>query len=248
MDPESGPLDSAEPSPYLSTPTEPESREEGYELEGCENLNHANTLQTQESLEMALFGALSKPATAVRKDTTSSQKDAKKKSRKQVKDVDEDDDDDSEAFLGTAPKPKTKSSVPKKKAETNGKRPLHLKESGATREIVVINLSKGSVTTRTINTPPKAKVQTGNNGKAKAQKSTSKPKPVLDPSPPKKATAALSGATSTAAPPTGNGSSFPRKMSLLHSDQIVAAAMSRYKNRKRPAVLFRATLPSVPSF
>ncbi|KAG0049766.1 Nucleosomal histone H3-Lys79 methylase [Gryganskiella cystojenkinii] len=220
-DPESGlGLNSVGPSPYSSTPSELDSvADSPNPLDKKQNLKESG----QGNLVLELFGALSKPKT-VAIDTRGLQ-DEKKRLKKPV------ELDDDEAFLGTVPpQPNTisKPASKKKPGLTNGKRVSP--NDTLSREIVVINPTKGSVSTRTIDVPSKPKVAQSN-GKASGAKSgsasASPSKPTTSSLSKKLATATDSGATSTS---TSNGSAIPRRMSLLHSDQIVAAAMGRYKN------------------
>jgi hypothetical protein len=99
----------------------------------------------------------------------------------------------------------------------NGKR-SSLDNVRTSREIVTINTQKGTVTSKTVKIfqkPPKP-----SNGAAiqRPSKSTSSVN-ISKESSQKHSSSSAAGAAS-------------RRMSILHSDQIVAAAMGRYKNRK----------------
>ncbi|KAG0247149.1 Nucleosomal histone H3-Lys79 methylase, partial [Mortierella polycephala] len=127
---------------------------------------------------------------------------------------------DSDGEYGSLGSSLTKERRPSQsKSKSSSKRPVHsgkqprrqsIKDTNRTREIVTINTEKGTVTSATVEgSPTPTKSSQGN----RSLSISDIPKD--------------SSQKSSTTISTGTG---PRRMSILHSDQIVAAAMSRYKN------------------
>ncbi|KAF9304766.1 Nucleosomal histone H3-Lys79 methylase [Mortierella antarctica] len=162
---------------------------------------------------MELFGAIAKPP---KKEVPQKKPKALKTSK--VSKMPASSDDQEYGTLGSKKEPKS--------TKSNGqrvKRPLNKKAKEAkerTREIVVITTGSGikaTATTRHVPyiTKPKSSVSVSSTKFQKSPTESSATTP----------TSAHGGSTSTT-PSTGG----PRRLSILHSDQIVASAMNRYKN------------------
>ncbi|KAF9979427.1 Nucleosomal histone H3-Lys79 methylase [Modicella reniformis] len=193
-------------------------------------------LVSQHSLEMELFGVTSEDAPRVDEINKKKKKNgtvSKHKPAARMTFIDavavtaaaaaDDDGEDTKAgtLLGsvlTNPKGQD-SSIKRSNGHNSGTRIKH--HSGKTlkgpRRVVVINTKKGTVTWATIPIPSSSvQLSQGNNQRPS--------KPLLPIKDSKSDIKKLSSTTTT----NGVG---PRKMSILHSDQIVASAMNRYKNR-----------------
>ncbi|KAG0213529.1 Nucleosomal histone H3-Lys79 methylase [Mortierella sp. GBA30] len=84
-----------------------------------------------------------------------------------------------------------------------------------TREIVTINTQKGTVSTSIVNITSISSLSQGNGQRSPVN--VTQPTTAKDPG-------------QKSAPTNTNGAAPPRRMSILHSDQIVASAINRYKN------------------
>lgn len=185
-----------------------------------DDTDEARPAPSQQSLEMELFGAMAKP----RKKEVSEKKLKASKATKAPKTstVSKNSvppsDDEEYGSLGSKKEAKP--------TKSNGarKRPLKKDTKEAkerTREVVIIKTSNGKATA-TIKQVPYAKPRS-----SVSVSSTKTQKTPIEFS--KSTSGAQGGSTTTAPSTTGAG---PRRTSILHSDQIVASAMNRYKNRK----------------
>ncbi|KAG0083058.1 Nucleosomal histone H3-Lys79 methylase [Podila epicladia] len=158
---------------------------------------------------MELFGAIAKPP---KKEVPQKKPKALKTSKMPAS-----SDDEEYGTLGSKKRPKS--------TKSNGqrvKRPLNkAKEAkGRTREIVVITTGDGIKATATTRLVPYI-VKPKPDVSAPSTKSQKSPTESSATTP----TSTHEGSTSTT-PSTGG----PRRTSILHSDQIIASAMNRYKN------------------
>ncbi|KAF9359306.1 Nucleosomal histone H3-Lys79 methylase [Mortierella sp. NVP85] len=171
---------------------------------------------SQHSLEMELFGVASVDTLKVNEAITGQEIEMASKPRSvaptRLKDVDE-HDSNGYATLGLPAKSKASVSFMKNNNSRFGAQ-HSTKALKGHREVVVINTVKGTVT---LSTPPAlSSVQSSQERKLQPSEHLS-PSKVFKGDIHKQAI-------------TGTSGMEPRRMSILHSDQIVASAMNRYKN------------------
>jgi len=172
---------------------------------------------SQHSLEMELFGVIGMDTLKVNEAITGRESEMASKPRSvaptRITDVDE-HDSNCYAALGLS-KSKASVSFMKNSNSRFGTQPS-TKALKVHREVVVINTAKGTVA---LSTPPAlSSVQS-------SQERKLQPSEHLFPS------KVFKGDIHKPAI-TGTSGIEPRRMSILHSDQIVTSAMNRYKNRK----------------
>ncbi|KAF9956071.1 Nucleosomal histone H3-Lys79 methylase [Mortierella alpina] len=192
-----------------STPAEAETARHDFTSSVSPVDGRSKEPASQQSLEMELFGAVltnsRRPSNGGNANGTGSAKTGERTLPKGAK-------------VRSSLEPERKRRVDQQRSskKTNGHSgPTQLPKG--VREIVTINTLKGTVTSSIVKTPLPVKPSQGNGTKPAApaaqvhtiKDGTQKP-------------------VSTNA--NGNGAASTRRMSILHSDQIVAAAMSRYKN------------------
>ncbi|KAF9570455.1 Nucleosomal histone H3-Lys79 methylase [Mortierella alpina] len=187
----------------LSTPAEIETARHALNGSGSPVDRSSKEPVSQQSLELELFGAvLSNSSRANNGSDTNGAGSTKNGERTLPK--------SSKVCSSLESERKIRVDQKRSSKKTNGHSgPARLPKG--VREIVTINTLKGTVTSSIVKTPSPAKPSQGSE--------TQTVVPVVQ-----------ANTSKDAANANSNGVTPARRMSILHSDQIVAAAMSRYKN------------------